>query len=253
MDLNAIGLELPLIESGFDIPKLIIESVEKKGLKLEDSDILVVTEKIVSKAEGRVVELQSVIPSEKAKELAERTEKDPRLVELILQESNEIILVGENFIITESKQGLICANAGIESSKIKEGQAKLLPKDSDKSASEIRKAIRKRTGKDVGIIISDSFGRPFRYGSMGVSIGASGVNILWDRRGEKDLYGRVLETTRISVGDCLASLANLVSGDADEKTPVVLIKGGNFKGEGKATELIRIKENDVFRPQGEIL
>ncbi|MEE8358112.1 MAG: coenzyme F420-0:L-glutamate ligase [Candidatus Hydrothermarchaeales archaeon] len=251
--IKAYSLKLPMIKKGDPIPELILASLEKEGLDLDENDIIVVTEKIVSKSDGRLIDLNTVTPSEKAKKLAEKTDKDPRLVELILKESNEILKVGENFIITETKQGLICANAGIDSSNIEEGKAKILPENPDKTASEIRKTIREKTGKDIGIIISDSFGRPFRYGSMGVAIGASGVNMLWDRRGEKDLYGRVLETTRISVGDSLASLANLVSGDADEKTPVVLIKGGEFRGNGKASDLLREKDKDIFRPRGEKL
>jgi len=251
--LTAYSLKLPMIKKGDPIPELILASLEKEGLDLDENDIIVVTEKIVSKSDGKLIDLNTVTPSEKAKKLAEKTEKDPRLVELILKESNEILTVGENFIITETKQGLICANAGIDSSNIEGEKVKILPENPDKTASEIRKTIREKTGKDIGIIISDSFGRPFRYGTVGVAIGASGVNMLWDRRGEKDLYGSVLETTRISVGDCLASLANLVSGDADEKTPVVLIKGGDFKGHGNASDLLREKDKDVFRPRGEKL
>ncbi|MFQ5974721.1 MAG: coenzyme F420-0:L-glutamate ligase [Candidatus Hydrothermarchaeales archaeon] len=252
-NLKAYGLKLPLIKRGADVPELILESLKKEGLKLDDDDVIVVTEKIVSKSEGRIIDLNTLIPSRKAKRIAKKTGKDPRLVELILQESKEIIKIGENFIITETKHGQICANAGIDSSNIKEGKVKILPENPDKTASEIRKIIREKIGKDTGVIISDSFGRPFRYGSIGAAIGASGINVLWDRRGEKDLYGKTLETTRVSVGDCLASLANLVSGDADEKTPVVLIKGGNFRGEGKASDLLREKEKDIFRPWGESL
>ncbi len=250
-DLKAYGLKLPMIKEGSNIPELILDSIKHRGLSLEDKDIIVVTEKIVSKSEGRVIDLSTVKPSERAEKLAEKTDKDPRIVELILQETKEIIKVGENFIITETKQGPICANAGIDSSNIEEGKAKILPENPDKTAAEIRKTIREKTGKDIGIIISDSFGRPFRYGSIGVAIGASGINVLWDRRGEKDLYGRPLETTRVSVGDCLASLANLVSGEADEKMPVVLIKGGDYMGNGKASDFLRDKETDVFRHKGE--
>ncbi len=250
-DLKAYGLILPMIDEGSNIPELILDSIKHRGLNLEDKDIIVVTEKIVSKSEGRVIDLSTVKPSGRAEKLAEKIDKDPRIVELILQETKEIIKVGENFIITETKQGPICANAGIDSSNIEEGKAKILPENPDKTAAEIRKTIREKTGKDIGIIISDSFGRPFRYGSIGVAIGASGINVLWDRRGEKDLYGRPLETTRVSVGDCLASLANLVSGEADEKMPVVLIKGRDYMGKGKASDFLRDKETDIFRHLGE--
>ncbi|MFQ6135745.1 MAG: coenzyme F420-0:L-glutamate ligase [Candidatus Hydrothermarchaeales archaeon] len=245
--LEAFGLELPLVETGGDIPKLILESLERGGRTLEDDDIIVVTEKIVSKSEGRVVDLSEVNPSGKAKELARRTEKDPRVVELILRESREILKIGGDFIITETNHGYICANAGIDSSNIEEGKVKLLPEDPDASAEKIRRAIKEKTSKDVGVVISDSFGRPFRYGSIGMAIGASGVNVLWDRRGEKDLYGKTLKTTRVAIGDCLASLANLITGDAHERIPVVIIKSCNFGGEGKALDLIRDREEDLFR------
>jgi coenzyme F420-0:L-glutamate ligase/coenzyme F420-1:gamma-L-glutamate ligase len=244
----ALGLEnIPLIKEGDDLAAVILRALREKNVALEDGDVVVVTEKVVAKAEGRLVSLSSVVPSEKALQLARITGKDPRIVELILQESREILRVGRNFIVVETKQGFVCANAGIDQSNVAPGKAKLLPANPDKSASRIRKSLEKATGKKLGVLVVDSFGRPFRRGSIGVALGASGVTALWDRRGEKDLYGRRLEVTRVSVADCLASAAALLLGDAREKIPVVVIRGLNFLGEGKAAELLRPRDEDVFR------
>ncbi len=244
----AIGLNnLPLIKEGDELEKIIAEAIEEKGIKLEDGDIIVVTEKIVSKAEGRVIELNKIKASKKAQELAEKTGKDPRLVELMLREFKEVIKIGENFIIGETKNGFICANAGIDQSNIEEGKVKLLPENPDKSAERIRKFLEKKFNVRVGLIISDSWGRPFRKGSVGVALGASGVIALQDRRGDEDIYGKKLRVTRVAIADCLASLAILITGEGNERIPVVIIKGLNYLGEGKASDLLREKEKDVFR------
>lgn len=244
----AIGLNnLPLIKEGDELEKIIAKAIEEKGIKLEDGDIIVVTEKIVSKAEGRVIELNKIKASKKAQELAEKTGKDPRLVELMLREFKEVIKIGENFIIGETKHGFICANAGIDQSNIEEGKVKLLPENPDKSAERIRKFLEKKFNVRLGLIISDSFGRPFRKGSVGVALGASGVIALQDRRGNEDIYGKKLRVTRVAIADCLASLAILITGEGNERIPVVIIKGLNYLGEGKASDLLREKEKDVFR------
>lgn len=244
----AIGLNnLPLIKEGDELEKIIAKAIEEKGIKLEDGDIIVVTEKIVSKAEGRVIELNKIKASKKAQELAEKTGKDPRLVELMLREFKEVIKIGENFIIGETKHGFICANAGIDQSNIEEGKVKLLPENPDKSAERIRKFLEKKFNVRIGLIISDSFGRPFRKGSVGVALGASGVIALQDRRGNEDIYGKKLKVTRVAIADCLASLAILITGEGNERIPVVIIKGLNYLGEGKASDLLREKEKDVFR------
>lgn len=244
----AIELEnIPLIKEGDSLAEIILRALKEKDIALEDTDIVVVTEKIVAKAEGRLVSLSSIKPSRKALELAKITGKDPRLVELILRESREILRVGNNFIIVETKQGFICANAGIDQSNVTPGMAKLLPENPDKRAAKIKKGLEDATGKKLGVLIVDSFGRPFRRGSVGVALGASGVKALWDRRGEKDLYGRELQVTRVAIVDCLASAAALLLGDAREKVPVVVIKGLNLVGNGKAAELLRPKDEDVFR------
>jgi coenzyme F420-0:L-glutamate ligase/coenzyme F420-1:gamma-L-glutamate ligase len=221
--------------------------LNKKGRALDDGDIIVVTEKIVAKSQGRLVDLDSVTPSQKAVSLAKRVEKDPRLVELILRESREVLKTGPNFIITETKEGFVCANAGIDSSNVEEGWVKLLPEHPDEAAEKMRGEFERATGKKIGVVIADSIGRPFRCGSVGVAIGASGIVTLWDRRGEADLFGRTLQTTRVAIADCIASAANLVTGDGAEKIPVVLIKGLELTGEGTAGELIREKEKDLFR------
>lgn len=238
---------LPMIRKGDSLEELIIRALMEKNIPLEEGDVVAVTEKIVSKAEGRVVNLKSIKPSKKALDLAAATGKDSRMVELILRESEEVLRIGDNFIITVTKHGFICANAGIDQSNIARGKAKVLPLDPDKSASKIRTRLEKEYGVKLGVIVVDSFGRPFRRGSVGVALGCSGIKALWDRRGEKDLYGKELLVTRVSIADSLASTANILMGEADEKIPVVIIRGLNFMGEGKGLDLLRTKEEDVFR------
>lgn len=245
--MKAIGLDnLPLIKEGDDLIEIISRAINEKGIVLEDRDIVVVTEKIVSKAEGRLLRLNRIIPSKEAKRLAERTGKDPRIVELILRESKEI-LWADNFMVVETKHGFICANAGIDQSNIEDGFAKLLPENPDASAEKLREGIEAKSGKRIGVLIVDSWGRPFRKGSVGVAIGASGIKTLWDCRGERDIFGKKLEVTRIALGDCLASAASLIMGEAGEQIPVVIIKGVDFAGDGSAKDLLRDKEEDVFR------
>ncbi|MEE9594863.1 MAG: coenzyme F420-0:L-glutamate ligase [Candidatus Hydrothermarchaeales archaeon] len=246
--IEVIGIEnFPIIKKGDSLGELILASLKKMGIELHENDILVITEKIVSKAEGRLVELKDVVPSEKALKLAEATGKDPRIVELILRESCEVLAVGENFIIVETRSGFVMANAGVDESNVDDGTAKLLPLDPDRSAKEIKGYLERKTRRKLGVIISDSLGRPFRHGSIGVAIGASGLRTLWDRRGEQDMLGKELMVTRVAVGDCLASAANLVMGEAAEMIPVVVIRGFDFSGDGNALDLIRPKEQDVFR------
>jgi coenzyme F420-0:L-glutamate ligase/coenzyme F420-1:gamma-L-glutamate ligase len=246
--IQVIGIgDLPLIREGDDLGELILESLKRMGIALMDNDILVITEKVVSKAEGRLVKLEDVVPTERAVKLAEVSGKDPRIVELILRESKEVLAVGENFIIVETHSGLVLANAGIDQSNVEKGMAKLLPLDPDQSARRIRSGLETRVGRKLGVIIADSIGRPFRNGSIGIAIGASGIVTLWDRRGQRDLMGRELEVTRVAVGDCLASIANLVMGEASEGIPVVMIRGFNFSGNSNARDLIRSRDKDVFR------
>jgi len=235
------GVKLPLVSEADDLVSMILEATD-----IEDEDVVVITEKIVSKAEGRVVELEGISPSGDAVKLASKTGKDPRVAEAILRESKEVLRTGENFIITRTGHGLICANAGVDSSNVERGRIKLLPEDPDRSAERLRSEIARRTGKRIGVIIADSFGRPFRQGSVGVAIGCSGIRCLWDRRGEKDLYGKELLTTRVATGDQIASAAALLMGEAGERIPVVIVRGLDVLGEGSARDLIRSREEDLF-------
>lgn len=245
--MKAIGLDnLPLVSEGDDLVEIISGALREKGLALGDGDIIAITEKIVSKAEGRLVKLDGVEPSEKARELCEKTERDERDIELILRESKEILHAGE-FIVVETHHGFVCAGAGIDHSNVPEGYAKLLPEDPDASALKLREGLEKKSGKRLGVLIVDSHGRPFRRGAIGVAIGASGIKTLWDRRGDSDIFGRTLEVTRVAVGDMLASAASLLMGEASERVPVVVIKGVDFSGDGSGKDLLRGKEEDVFR------
>ncbi len=248
MRVECIGLDnLPLVKAGDEVEELIHSALAAKGIALQDGDVLIVSEKFVSKAEGRVIPIETMVPSARAKRLAKKTGKDPRVVELILRESKEVLALGENFLIVETKHGLVMANAGIDQSNIEDGKIKLLPIDPEKSAERIREYLEKKSAKRLGVVIADSTGRPFRSGSVGIAIGASGVKALWDRRGEADIYGRKLQVTRVAVGDSLATMGNLIMGEAAEKIPVVLIRGLDVMGKGRAKDLQREKEKDVFR------
>jgi coenzyme F420-0:L-glutamate ligase/coenzyme F420-1:gamma-L-glutamate ligase len=253
MEIKTIGIEnIPIVKEGNDIADLILTAMNNENIKVENGDIFVIAETIISKAEGNKIDLKSIKPSLKAMELAKETGKDPQLVEAILQESNEILKVGPDFIISETKHGFVCANAGIDESNVENGMATPIPDDPDKSAEIIRKKIEKTTNKEVIVIVSDTQGRAFREGAIGTAIGISGMNPLWDRKGEKDLYGRELQTTSIAVADELASAASILMGQADEGIPVVLIKGVEYTEilkDNIATSkgLIRPKEYDVFR------
>ena len=238
---------LPLIKKGDNLGKIISTALKSKQIYLTSGDIVVVTEKIVSKAEGRVINLKTILPTNMAYELSGITGKDPRLVELILRESQEILRAGNNFIISVTNQGLICANAGIDQSNVKPHHVKLLPINSDKSAFNIKCILEKKFQVDLGVIIIDSVGRPFRHGSVGLALGCSGITPLLDLRGEKDIYRKELLVTQVAIADCLASTANIIMGEADEKIPVVIIRGLNYKGEGQASDLLRSKTEDLFR------
>jgi F420-0:gamma-glutamyl ligase len=253
MEIKITGIEnIPLITEGDDLAALIVNAMNTGDIAIEDGDIFVIAETIVSKAEGNKINLKTIKPTQKALELAEKTGKDPHVVEAIIQESGEILKVGPDFIISETKHGFICANAGIDESNVEDGMATPMPEDPDKSASVIKKKIETLSGKEVVVIISDTQGRAFREGAIGTAIGICGMNALWDRKGEKDLYGRELQTTSIAVADELASAASILMGQADEGIPVVVINGVNYVKELKnnnstAKDLIRPKKYDVFR------
>ncbi len=245
-----IGIErLPTVKTGDNLAELICNAAESQGTHIQNGDILVITHVIVSRAEGRVVNLDEVIPSEFAKNIAEQYEKDPALVEVVLRESKSIRRMGDGKLITETKHGFICANSGIDKSNVPgERNVALLPEDPDRSAEEIRQVIRRLSGCDVAVIISDTHGRPLRKGEINVAIGVAGIKALRDRRGESDLFGYVLRVKQTAIIDELASAAELVMGQANEGIPVAIIRGYDYlKSENaKTTDLIRPKEEDLF-------
>jgi len=238
-------LGFPEVRAGDDIVELIISTLNRNNLLLRNGDVICIAEKIVAKAEGRVLKLSQITPSERAKRLSEVTGKPPEVVELILRESKEVLYAGEGFLLVVTRHGFVCANAGIDQSNIREGYAKLLPENPDKSAAEIRERLEKEFNIKLGVVICDSFGRSFRRGSVGVAIGCSGVEALLDRRGERDMYGKELVVTRVALGDLLASMANAVMGEGSERIPVVVIRGMKALGEGNAQDLIRSPEEDI--------
>jgi coenzyme F420-0:L-glutamate ligase/coenzyme F420-1:gamma-L-glutamate ligase len=253
MDLTLIGIKkIPLIQEGDDLAEIIIHAAVADGINILEEDVLVIAETAVAKAEGKIIDLKSMKPSKKAFELSEKTGKEPELVEAIIRESNDIIKVGPNFIISETKHGFVCANAGIDESNVNLGLATPIPVDPDRSAMNIMNRIEDKTGNNISVIISDTQGRAFREGAVGVAIGISGLEALWDRQGEKDLYGRELQTTCIAVADELAAAASIVMGQADEGIPVVIIRGFNHFKKLRNTSttiqtLVRPKKFDVFR------
>jgi coenzyme F420-0:L-glutamate ligase/coenzyme F420-1:gamma-L-glutamate ligase len=241
---------LPLITEGTDIGKLVCEAAANQGTPIREHDIIVVTHVAVSKAEGSVVDLNHVKPSAQAMEIAEKVGKDPRLVEVVLRESKELLRVGPNSLIVETKHGFICANAGVDKSNVQgESNVALLPKNPDASAQKIRLGIKRLTGCETAVIISDTHGRPFRMGEINVAIGVAGLKPIRDRRGEKDLFGYILRVKQTNIADELASAAELVMGQADEGIPVAIIRGYPYPSSQSATfaELIRPKEKDLFR------
>ena len=244
--------QFPHVQAGDNLAELLAEALTRAEIQLQDGDVIAIAQKIVSKAEGEMVHLRDVSPSPEAIELAEEVNKDPRLVQLILQESDEISRKKKTVLIVRHKLGFTSANAGIDMSNVSEGAdgeiALLLPKDPDGTAQRLRKAIKIQFGVDVGIVITDSHGRPFRLGTVGVAIGVAGVPALWDRRGEHDLYGYELKHTEVGVADEIAAAAGLLMGQADEGNPVILIRGLTYPtNNGTASDLIRPKEMDLYR------
>lgn len=243
---------IPLVEPGDDLASLLADALRGNGLGLVEGDILVIAQKIVSKAEGLYLDLDEVTPSDTARELAEKLGKDPRHVEVVLSESEEIVKVGNHVIVTAHKLGFVMANAGIDESNISHGESGnrvlLLPRDPDGSAAKLRQRLAEIFGVSIGVVINDSFGRPWRNGVVGVALGAAGVPSLVDRVGSKDLFGRTLRVTEIAVADELASAASLLMGQADEGLPAVLVRG--FRSTAacrEASSLIRNRERDMFR------
>ncbi len=245
---------IPLIKPGDDLAGMVLHACENSHLSLENGDIFVFAQKIISKAENQLINLASIQPSEAALELAKQSGKDPRLAELIIRESNAILRTRMGSVIVEHRLGFVCANAGIDHSNVagegtnSEEWVLLLPKNPDHSADEIRKKLEETSGKIIGVLIIDSHGRAWRLGTVGVAIGISGLPGLVDERGWKDLFGYTLQITVVGVADELAAAASLVMGQAAEGTPVVHIRGFPFPlREGSISELLRSKEQDMFR------
>ena len=230
------------IDSSDDISKLISQSA-----KLTDGDILVIAQKIISKQEGRVVALSTVTPSLLAQGIGSQYNKDPRVVELILSESKRIVRMKNEIIIVQTHTGFICANAGIDESNVKDGYATLLPVDSDLSAQKIRDDIKNNVSKDVAVVVSDTFGRPFRMGQTNCAIGISGLNPILDYAGTLDSFGRILRVTEIAIADEFSAAAELVMGKT-LNCPVVIIRDYLFEfGNYSASSLIRSEDHDLFK------
>ena len=243
---------IPLVEPGDDLADLIAGGLAAAGEALESGDVVVVAQKIVSKAEGRYVELGTVEPSERAVALAEETDKDPRLVELILGEASEVLRYRPGVLVVVHRLGYVMANAGIDSSNVGPGddgeRVLLLPTDPDGTSRELRAELSRRFGVDVAVVISDSVGRAWRNGTVGTALGAAGLPALLDLRGRHDLYDRALTATEVGVADEIAAAASLLQGQADEGTPVVLLRGLEVAGPGaEAAALLRPQAQDMFR------
>lgn len=245
---------IPDIKPGDYLPQLIFEGLKKQGISLNNNDILVVTQKIVSKAENRFINLFTITPSDEALEIAKFSKKRPQLIEIILRESKKVIRVNQNAIITEHKLGFISANAGIDHSNVRGKSRKqddwylLLPKDPDYSAKQIRDYMNSAEKVNIGVMIIDSHGRAWRYGTVGTMIGTAGVPALVDLRGKKDLYGYELKITRVAAADELAGAASLIMGQASEKIPVVHVRGFPYPLRDTClNEIIRPEEKDLFR------
>jgi coenzyme F420-0:L-glutamate ligase/coenzyme F420-1:gamma-L-glutamate ligase len=245
---------IPIIQPGDRLDRIILHALARAGLVLQDGDVLVVTSKIVSKSEGRLINLASVLPSASACKLAEEIEKDPRLVELILQESREVLRTRPGTIVVEHRLGFVCANAGIDHSNvagegdIQEEWVLLLPLDPDASAYRLKTELQNTTGASLGVLIIDSHGRAWRLGTVGMAIGLAGLPGLVDLRGHQDLFGYTLRITQVAAADELAAAASLLMGQSDEATPVIHVRGFPYPlREGNLTELLRPKEEDLFR------
>ena len=253
MRIELIGLDdIPIVDNSSDISQIIKDAIIGQGCGLEHGDIILIAETLISKAEDNFIVLDDLTPSDEAIVLAEKSKKDPKLVQAILDESAEVVRVGPKFIITETKHGFVCGNAVTDESNVGEGLATPMPVDADKSAFQIREFLEKEFGEEIAVIITDTQGRAFRFGAIGTAIGCSGITPLWRRVGEKDLYGRELETTEIATADELSAAASLIMGQADEGLPVVLIRGFNSFDELRDTDsdissLLMPKEFDVFR------
>lgn len=261
-ELRLIALPgFPRVGSGDDLAALTAAALQRAALRLQRDDVVVFAQKVISKAEGRRVDLAQVVPGERALELARTVQKDARLVELILRESRRVVRTAKDVLIVEHRRGFVMANAGIDQSNVADpasGEyALLLPEDPDASAARLRTRLGALTGCEPGVLISDSFGRPWRLGTVGVALGCAGIPATLDLRGQADLFGRALRVTVVGHADEIAAAASLVMGQADEARPVILVRGlGELNGTGgpsahtpaqPAAALIRPAEQDLFR------
>lgn len=246
--LQIVGLSgLPEIHPGDDLVGLIAEAIRRAAVPVSPGEVVVVTQKIVSKAEGRLVRLDEVIPSAVAERWAKRAGRDPRLIELVLREAVRIVRMDRGVLICETVHGFVCANAGVDTSNVPPGMAALLPRDPDDSARRLAEGLRAALGVPVGVIISDTFGRPWREGQVNVALGVAGVSPLVDYRGQRDTAGRHLEATVMAVADELAAAAELVMGKLNG-VPVALVTGVDLRGgEGTGRDLVRDPASDLFR------
>lgn len=248
--LKVAGVEgLPEVQPGDDLATLILQSASSQDTPLEPGDILVVTQKIVSKAEGRVVDLATIRPSPLAEEFARQYDKDPRLVEAVFRESRRVVRMDRGILIVETKHGFVCANAGIDASNVPgDGMVSLLPEDPDASARRLRDGLMQRLGFPVAVIISDTFGRPWRMGNTDVAIGVAGIDPLRDYRGETDAHGYALRVSVAAIADEIASVAEMVAGKLSQ-VPVVLVRGHRYSPDeaASARALVRDGSLDLFR------
>ncbi|MCR9138692.1 MAG: coenzyme F420-0:L-glutamate ligase [Alphaproteobacteria bacterium] len=253
-ELSIRALEnFPLVEAGDDLARLIADAMAENKIEPMDGDIFVLAQKIVSKATDCLVDLQTITPGEKARELASIVNKDPRLVEVILTESRAVLRHVPDVLITEHHSGWIMANAGIDASNVAgEDEVLLLPRDPDGYCGKLRQQLQTRYAVNVGVLINDSFGRPWRLGTTGVALGAAGLPSLWDRRGDTDLFGRELKVSQQAIADEIAAAASLLQGQGNEGRPVILIRGFDFAAPGSpperpAADLLRSTGEDLFR------
>jgi coenzyme F420-0:L-glutamate ligase/coenzyme F420-1:gamma-L-glutamate ligase len=243
---------LPMVQAGDDLAALLDQALAAAGLELRDRDVVVFAQKVISKSEGRSVDLATVIPSQRASDIAARVRKDPRLVELVLRESKRIVREAPDVLIVEHRLGLIMANAGIDQSNVADPaggeRALLLPVDPDASAERLRRELGGRYGRQIAVIINDSFGRPWRLGTVGVALGCAGLPALLDLRGTPDLFGRILRVTVIAYADEIAATASLLMGQGREGRPVIIVRGLEASGASTpATSIVRLPRDDLFQ------
>jgi len=244
--------DLPMVQPGDDLVAIINEAMAKADLSFQEDDILVLAQKIISKSEGRFARLSDMEPSAQAHAIAEETGKEPDFVEMVLSQSNDVVRTGPNVLIVEAFTGIVMANAGIDRSNIDRGEgddnALLLPLDSDVSARALRDQFFEQSGKTIAVVIADSVGRAWRYGTSAMAIGCAGLEPLDDQRGDVDMFGHTLEVTEIALADQVAAAANLVMGEATEAIPAAIVRGLSYpRTDRPSSVLIRKKEEDLFR------